>query len=253
MHWSFLALTLAAALCASIGAVARGDPPALKPLLINESGPFQDKGVWLYRLADGKYGPGPAVIGTNEMLVMPSPSPPPGGALDAVEILRHRFDTLGYPLHIALVEKLFAASSQTAIYAFDNGQLWSHEYGEPVANERPVAGGSRPAFKVWGPFHADAVPFTQAPEQEIQSAFDFAKGALNSINNMPESQKDLANYGVLFIDDGNTIWVELGPRFGPNEAPHLGCQTQLGRDIVFGFNKKQPNSQGTSGKFLQCF
>jgi hypothetical protein len=64
--------------------------------------------VWLYRLADGRYAPGPAVIGTNEMLVMPSPSPPPGCALDAVEVLRHRFDTLGYPLHIALVEKLFA-------------------------------------------------------------------------------------------------------------------------------------------------
>jgi hypothetical protein len=137
-------------------------------------------------------------------------------------------------LHIALVEKLFAASYQTAIYAFDNGQLWSHGYGEPVANERPVAGGSRPAFKVWGPFHADAVPFT-------------------SINNMPESQKVLANYGVLFTDDGNTIWVELGPRFGPDEAPHLGCQTQLGRDIVFGFNEKPSDSQGTSGKFLQCF
>jgi len=252
MKWSVLASSLITVLSISIGAVVLADSPALKPLVINQSGPFQDKGVWLYRLADGRYGTGPAVIGTNEMLVMPSPSPPPGGALDAVEVLRHRFDTLGYPLHIALVEKLFAASYQTAIYVFDNGQLWSNEYGEPVASEKPVAGGIRPAFKDWGPFPADAVPLTQAPEQEIQVAFDFAKGALSSVDNMPDSQKDLGNYGVLFIDDGNTIWVELGPRFGPNEAPHLGCQTQLGRDMVFGFNK-QLDSRGASGKFLQCF
>jgi hypothetical protein len=70
---------------------------------------------------------------------------------------------------------------------------------------------------------------------------------------MPESQKNLGNYGVLFVDDGNTIWVEFGPRFAVNERPHLGCQTQLGRDMVFGFNKKQVDDEGTSGKFLQCF
>ena len=70
---------------------------------------------------------------------------------------------------------------------------------------------------------------------------------------MPAAQKDLANYGVLFVDDGNTVWVEFGPRFAPDEAPHLGCQTQLGRDMVFGYYKKQTDTQGKSGKFLQCF
>jgi hypothetical protein len=40
--------------------------------------------------------------------------------------------------------------------------------------------------------------------------------------------------------------------FGPGEAPHLGCRTQLGRDMVFGYNKKAQSDRST-GKFLQCF
>lgn len=231
---------------------AFGDPPSPKPLAINESGPFQDKGVWLYQTPDGKSTFGPAVNGTNELLVMPSPSPQPSGALAGVEVIRHSFDTLGYPMRIALVEKLFAASYQIAIDASNNRDIWSYAYGDPIVSEKPVTGGSRPAFKFWGPFHADAVPFAQAPEPEMQAAFDFAKLALNSITNLPASQKNPANYGVLFIDDGGTIWVELGPRFAPTETPHLGCQTQLGRDMVFGYDKKQSGSAKT-GKFLQCF
>ena len=253
MKTTIAVFSLIAALCVGLGAVAPADSPALKPLAINAAGTFQDKGLWLYRSADGKFGFGPATIGTNELLVMPSPSPSAGGALAGVEVIRHPLDTLGYPLHIALVEKLFAASYQTTINAGNKGELWKYEYGDPVQNEAPVAGGTAPAVKAWGPFHADAVPLAQAPQPDIAPAFAFAKGALNSIGNLPASQKDLANYGVLFVDDGNTIWVELGPRFGPNEAPHLGCQTQLGRDMVFGFDKKQPDDQGKSGKFLQCF
>jgi hypothetical protein len=47
---------------------------------------------------------------------MPSPEPSPGGAVVAVTIARHPFDTLGYPLHISLVEKLFAAACEIAVY-----------------------------------------------------------------------------------------------------------------------------------------
>jgi hypothetical protein len=235
-----------------LSAVAFADSPVGKPLVINESGTYQDKGVWLYRTAAGTYSFGPAVIGTNETLVMPSPSPEPGGTAVGVEIIRHPFDTLGYPMRIALVEKLFAAFYQTSISASDNGDLWTYQYGDPIVNETRVSGKSRAAFRAWGPFHADAVPLAQAPEPEIQAAFDFAKGALNSIGNLPEAQKQLGGYGVLFIDDGSTVWVEFGPRFGADEAPHLGCQTRLGRDMVFGFDKKQ-STQGKSGKFLQCF
>ncbi len=238
---------------AVLAAVALADSPVGKPLVINESGTYVDKGVWLYRTAAGKYSFGPAVIGTNETLVMPSPSPEPGGAVAGVEIIRHSFDTLGYPMRIALVEKLFAGSYQITINASNNGDLWKYEYGDPVVNEAPISGKTRAAFKAWGPYHADAVPLAQAPEPEIQAAFDFGKDALNSIGNLPSSQKTLSNYGVLFIDDGNTVWVEFGPRFAPDEAPHLGCQTQLGRDMVFGYNKKQTDNPGKSGKFLQCF
>jgi len=78
----------------------------------------------------------------------------------------------------------------------------SYDFGSPVADEKAISGGQSETFKVWGAFHADAVPLAQAPEAEVQAAFDFAKGALTSIGNMPESQKDLANYGVLFVDDG---------------------------------------------------
>lgn len=241
---------------AFIGAVALADAPPGKPMVINEFGTYTDKAVWMYRNADGTFSLGSNVTGTNETLAMPSPAPPPGGALDGVEIGRHPFNTLGYPMHIALVEKLFAASYQIIIYAAnaDNPKdLWSYDYGVPVANERPVLETSRPAFTSWGPFHADAVPLSQAPEPDIQAAFDFAKGSMNSITNLPATQKNLGNYGVLFVDDGNTVWVEFGPRFAPSEAPHLGCQTQLGRDMVFGLNKKQANSNGQAGKFLQCF
>ncbi len=206
----------------------------------------------MYRSANGTFGFGPAVIGTNELLVMPSPSPPSGGTVAGVEIIRHPLNTVGYPLHIALVEKLFAASYQTSIMAVDKGETWKYDYGEPVIDEKLAAGASPPTFKAWGPFPANAVPLAQAPEQDMQAAFNFAKGALNAISNMPASQKDLANYGILFIDDGNTIWIELAPRFGPSETPHLGCQTQLGRDMILGFDKKQPDKQDL-GKFIPCF
>jgi hypothetical protein len=239
------------------GAFAPADSPPIKPFSINEPGTFKDQAAWQYRTADGKYTNGPAVAGTNETIVMPSPSPPDGGALNAVTLVRHSFDTLGYPMHIGLVEKLFASSYKITIFATSSTGgfgLWRYDYGDPVTNETPITrSSSRQPFKAWGPFHGDAIPIEQAPEQDISAAFDFAKMVLNSITNLPQSQKDLANYGVLFIDDGSTVWVELGPRFAPNEAPHLGCQTQIGRDMVFGFNKKQPDSKGKVGRFLQCF
>ncbi len=253
MKRNLVALPLFAALSACLGVVALADTAPGKPITASAAGTSQDKGVWMYRSADGTLGSGPAVIGTNELLVMPPPSPPSGGAVAGVEIIRHPLNTLGYPLHIALVEKLFAASYQAGVLAVNKGETWKYDYGDPVIDEKPAAGGGAPTFKAWGPFPANAVPFAQAPEPDMQAAFNFAKGALNAISNMPASQKDLANYGILFIDDGSTIWVELAPRFGPNETPHLGCQTQLGRDIVLGFNKKEPDKQDVAGKFLPCF
>jgi hypothetical protein len=253
MRLKRLTLFFLAMLGIGIGAAALAQTPSLKPVVVNQTGPYTDKGVWLYGNAAGKYGYGPAVDGTNELLIMPAPSPSPGGSLAGILLIRHPFDSIGYPLHIALVEKLFAASYQTTIEASEGGDIWKHEFSDPVAVETPTTGGTRLPFKFWGPFHADAIPFQLAPEPEINPAFEFAKSALDAIGNIPASQKVLANYGVLFVDDGDTVWVEIGPRFGANEAPHLGCQTQLGRDMVFGYAKKQAATKGTSGKFLQCF
>ena len=256
MRLKRLACSFLVVLC--IGATPKPTPKAspkttAKGLAINQNGTYADKGMWLYGNEPGKYGYGPAVVGTNELLVMPDPSPPAGSVLAGVVLIRHSFDTLGYPMHIALVEKLFAASYQITISASQDAELWKYVYGDPIANETLTTGGTRPPFKSFGPYHADAVPFDKAPEPDIQAAFNFAKAALNSIRNLPASQKSLTNYGVLFIDDGDTVWVEFGPRFGPNEAAHLGCQTQLGRDMVFGYNKTQANAKGAVGKFLQCF
>jgi hypothetical protein len=228
-------------------------PPGYSPVVLNEHGTYVDAAAWMYKGADGLFSNGPAVKGTNESLPMPSPEPSAGATLAGVTLIRHRFDTLGYPLHIALIEKLFAAAYQIPIFVAWNGELWKHDAGDPIAQEEPVSRTSRPAFKYWGPFHADEIPFDKAPEPELQSAFAFAKSMMSSIRNMPESQKDLGNYGVFFVDDGQVVWVELGPRFGPDEAPHLGCQTQLGRDMVIGYDKKQPSGAGRVGKFLQCF
>lgn len=247
---------LLAAVCLALPIAAAGAPPnvfGVNTLRINATGVYRDRATWLYRTAQGTFSFGATIDGTNETLVMPAPSPQPGGTVVGVELLRHGFDTLGYPMHISLAEKLFAASYQVGIDAGRPGDLWAYAYGDAVTSERPIADvRSRAAFKAWGPFHADAVPLAQSPEPEITAAFDVAKDALNAIVNLPDAQKDMANYGVLFIDDGTTVWVEFGPRFGPQEAPHLGCQTQLGRDMVIGYLKKQTPG-GQLGKFLQCF
>jgi hypothetical protein len=256
LRFKRLASCLLVVLC--VAATPKPSPkPSPKPpanaLRINKDGTYTDKGVWLYGNAPDKYSYGPEVIGTNELLVMPEPSPPTGSAVAGVVVIRHAFDMLGYPMHIALVEKLFAAGYQVPISASQSGELWKYSYGDPIAAENLTTGGTRPPFKSFGPYPANAIPMDKAPEPEIQAAFTFAKNAMNQISNLPASQKDLSNYGALFIDDGTTVWVEFGPRFGVNETPHLGCQTQLGRDMVFGYNKTQTNAKGSVGKFLQCF
>lgn len=127
MHSFLRAFLTVVTLCASIAAAALADAATGKPLVINEFGTYSDKGVWLYRTAKGLYDFGTGVDGTNELLVMPSPAPEPGGAVAGVEIIRHPLDTLGYPLHIALVEKLFAASQQTTIDASNLGHIWQYD------------------------------------------------------------------------------------------------------------------------------
>ena len=218
-------------------------------MVINNQGTFVDFGVWMYQRADGKNTLAPGVKGTNETIVMPSPAPPPGGKLVGITRVRHNFVTLGYPMQISLVDKLFAAAYQIPIYTSLDGALWEYPYGAGITDEKPLGGQDRPPFNFLGPFPADGpLPDT------VHDAFAFAVKVMNSITNMPASQKDLKNYGVLFVDDGATIWVEFGPRFAPGEAPHLGCQTQLGRDMVVGYEKDRTSvAPGQVGRFLQCF
>ncbi len=145
-----LALFFLATLGIGIGAVAVAQTPSLKPVVVNQTGPYTDKGVWLYANAAGKYGYGAAVNGTNELLIMPAPSPSPGGSLAGILLIRHPFDPIGYPLHIALVEKLFAASYQTTVEASEGGDIWKHEFSDPVAVETPTTGGTRLPFRIFG-------------------------------------------------------------------------------------------------------
>jgi hypothetical protein len=216
---------------------------------INPQGTFGSLGVWIYRTAAGTYGFTDATVGTNEKLVLGPPKLPPGSGISAVWIKRHQFDTLGYPLHIALVEKLFAQSNKIDVMVDDVTGTWSHEPRTAASNESLLGKSGQPTIAASGPFPADGpIPV------EMQPAFAFAKSALTSIVNLPDAQKDLSHYVVMFVSAQNTVWVEFGPLFGTAEVPHLGCQTELGRDMVFGYMKNRPEPNGAQpGIFLQCF
>lgn len=218
------------------------------PVRINERGDFPDAAVWMYRLPDGRYVNGPGIKGTNESIVLPSPAPGPGSALAGVTLVRHHFETLGYPMHIGLVEKLFAVASGVPIFVSDAFGLWEYQNGTPASQERGVKTSVTSArVEVIGP-----LPASGPIPAEVTPAFEFAKHLVRSIPNLPANQKDMNAYVAFFVEGDDTIWVELGPRFGPGETPHLGCQTQLGRDMVIGFDRKQTSPIST-GKFLQCF
>lgn len=229
-----------------------GAPPSLAasggPLRINAQGTFTDLGIWIYQTQDGKFGFSDATVGSNERLVMPTPTLPTGASIAGVMIKRHHSDTMGYPLHVALIEKLYAQSNSIEVTADNDGELWEYKPGNPAQQETMVSGKGRPPFTSSGPFPADgAIP------DGMRAAYTFAKGAMASIENLPDSQKDLRNYVVLFVVAGDTTWVEFGPRFGSGETPHLGCQTLVGRDMVFGYDTNQSKQNETVGKFLQCF
>jgi len=222
--------------------------PTPGKLRINAQGTYGALGVWLYKNPDGTYSHGDAIVGTNETLNMPVANLPPGSVLTGLLIKRHPFDTLGYPMHISLVEKAFARAKQLQVLVADNGQIWTYAYSDPAAKETRESGEDAVTIQSLGPIPADgAIP------TEMQGAFSYAKQVLNSIENVPDVQKELRNYSALFVVAGDTIWVELGPAFANGEAPHLGCQTPLGRDMVFGYNTRGLQADHVVGKWLQCF
>jgi hypothetical protein len=70
--------------------------------------------------------------------------------------------------------------------------------------------------------------------------------------NLPAAQKDITHYAVMFVETDDITWAEFAPVWGPSETPHLGCQTTMGRDMVFGYLKHPPEAGKQGGPFLQC-
>ena len=220
---------------------------------INAEGTFVDVGVWMYKNDDGKFRNGEGVKGTNESLVMPSPSPQYGETLVGITHVHHPRDTMGYPVHISLIEKafanvhkvqLFSSGSEDMMWEYDAGTPFFHEVGEAKS---PARASAPPNYKMMGPMPANGpIPPVYA------DAMAFLKGALGAIENLPPAQKDLSNYVVQFAETDDAIWMEIAPNPAQGEAIHLGCQMQNGRDMVFAYEKRSVN--GThGGPWLQCY
>jgi hypothetical protein len=231
--------------------VASPTPAVYAAPQINARGVFQDRAAWMYIDATGARSISAQYEGTNEFLQMPPASPPPGGAVTGVEILRHPSDHMGYPIHISLVEKTFAQLEHLqSVYVADSpSSLYRYDVASSIWNQHTVRGDDdgKGIVNAVGPISATA-PIPDA----YRRAFNLAKNSLASVTNLPESQKELANYDVSFVETEDATWVEFGPHFGLGETAHLGCQTRLGRDMVFGFMKVLAGGESAL-KFLQCF
>ncbi len=220
---------------------------------INTQGPFTDVGVWMYRTDDGKFRNGPGVKGTNESLIMPSPTPQYGEALVAITHIHHPRDRMGYPVHVSLIEKAFANVHKVQLYSSgSDDMMWAYTAGTPFGQEHGESTGSARAeapesYKMTGPF-----PGNQPLPAPYADAVAYLKNALGSIENMPTAQKDLSNYVVLFSETDAVIWMEIAPVPAAGEDVHLGCQMQNGRDMVFGYEKNAAAGKH-GGPWLQCF
>jgi hypothetical protein len=224
--------------------VSGGDAPGIG---INAQGTFTDLAAWIYKTPDGKFKNGPPMKGTNEILIPDPPKPETGGAVVGISHFHHPTDTQGYPLHISLYEKAFANANKVELYSTNESSLWKYEPGDPVYKEEMVTGSGGPDFKVVGPTDTGTIP------PQYQAAFDFARNAVSALTNLPDPQKDMTHYNVLFAETTDRVWVEFGPVLAQNEIPHLGCQAQFGRDMVFGVLKKSPPNEPQSAAFIQCF
>jgi hypothetical protein len=241
------AFTLALALTSAIVLAQSG-------IRINAQGTFTDAGAWMYETDDKKFRNGDDVKGTNESLLMPSPSPQYGETVVAINYFHHPRDTMGYPVHISLIQKAFANIHKVAIYSSgdDDRTMWRYDSGTPFGNEHGTAPGfgraeAPPSYKLTGP-----VPGSAAMPPDYADAVAYLKQALGSIENMPAAQKNLSNYVVMFAETDDTIWMEIAPVPATGEDVHLGCQMQNGRDMVFGYQKKAPAGKH-GGPWLQCF
>jgi hypothetical protein len=205
-----------------------------------------DAAAWIYQ---GNYGLGLADViqGTRERIDVLPPNIATTQSAVGIELFRRSLDTAGYPMRISLVEKLFAATQKLEYVVLSTSE-GGREYDtrQPAYGETVLHGPAAGAFRASGPAPANGPIIA-----EYQPAFAYATRELAQLS-LPADQKDLAHYVVMFIDTPGTTWVEFGPAFAPGETPHLGCQTQLGRDMVFGY-VKDPAGAGVGGPFIACF
>lgn len=211
---------------------------------INAEGTFSDGAAWIYQAQQG-FGFGPLIKGTNENLNVLPPNIPAGATPTAVELLRHTMDFHGYPLRISLIDKLFAIKEKVEVMSSMDGERREYDPGTPASQEKVLDGDGTGEYSVTGP-----IPAAGAIPAQYAKAFAYAAGALKQLN-LPDEQKALDRYAVMFVDTRDVTWMEFAPTWGAGETPHLGCQTELGRDMVFGYEKRPPNDL-SGGPFLQC-
>ena len=200
--------------------------------------------MWIY---EGRYGAGvaPFISGTDERVDVLPPNLTVNEDPIAIALFRGPFDFRGYPMRISLVDKLFTATQkvQRAVMYTPEG-VRAYENGKPAFAETELHGPGVGAFTASGPFPADG-----AIIEQYRASFEYAVQAMRRVSGLTAEQMDLARYAVLFIDTPSATWMEFGPAFGPNETPHLGCQTQLGRDMVFEY----PKTPAGAAAVLPCF
>ncbi len=201
--------------------------------------------VWMYKGADGDPYTGPRVAGSSERLVMPKPQPQKGDAVVGLTHVRSPLDLHGYPLHISLLEKLFANANRIELFSSNSDQIWSYPAGSTFGTEKGVENATRPSFEVNGPMRAlGAVP------QKFAGPFTVARTFLAANKSIPATQKMLGRYVVMFVDTSDMTWMEFAPLLARGETVQLGCRTRLGRDMVIGISKRSP---GATVQFIPCF
>jgi hypothetical protein len=156
---------------------------------INAQGPFSDVGVWMYRNDDNKVRNDVGVRGTNESLIMPSPSPQYGETLVGITHIHHERDTMGYPVHISPIEKAFANLYKVQFFSSGGTMLWRYDAGNPFFRETgsatsPARADPLQNFTLIGPIAGnEAVP------PRYQDAVAYLKRALDSIENQHPLKK----------------------------------------------------------------
>jgi hypothetical protein len=235
-------------LLAAVVTTATPGPVQMVPAvnLIDNHPIYTDSAVWIYQGNRG-YGYSAPINGTAERIDVLPPNVTAAQIVEALELFRHPMDFQGYPMRISLVDKLFAIDEKINYIIAPTAEGTRQYYTQKPAYDEQVLHGPGPgAFTASGPFPANGVI-----ADEYKPAFAYATKLL-SLANLPAGQKDLSHYGVMFIDTPTVTWIEFGPVFAPGETPHLGCQTQLGRDMVFAY-EKNPADGKQGGPFIQCF